>query len=58
MTKDNMVIDNGIAEANEVLAFVGTLTPGERQNFLMFLQGAKLARVLTGVSKEEKPTTV
>ena len=58
MTKDNIVIDNSIAEANEVLAFVATLTPGERQNFLMFLQGAKLARVLNNVSKEENLTPV
>lgn len=47
-------------EAEEVLSFVQDLTNEERQNFLLLLQGAKLARVLMEQSRDmkEELTTV
>lgn len=41
-------------EAEEVLSFVQDLTNEERQNFLLLLQGAKLARVLMEQSRDTK----
>ena len=40
-------------EAEEVLSFVQELTHGERQSFLLLLQGARLARVLMEQSQAE-----
>lgn len=58
MGNNQVAVVNPRQEADEVLAFCKTLTATERQNFLMILQGARLAKVLTDISKDRPLTTV